>query len=227
MELILAEQLLLLFLDDRRGSDNVTWGGDPGLAGAILLELTSQRALTEDDGKLVAASGASPEHPLLAAALETIEESDKSRDAKGWVGRLPKQLKPLREHVAERLVERGVLTEERRKLLKIFPATRFPQADPEPEPERELRERLRAVLLTERVPTPQDAMLIALLIPYDLVKRLVPRDRRRHAERRAKDVAEGGAAAQAVDDTLKGIQAAVIASTTAAVAATAATSGSQ
>lgn len=225
MELILAEQLLLLFLNYKKGSDNVTWGGDPGLAGAILLELTSQRALTEDDGKLVAASGASPEHPLLAAALETIEESDKRRDAKGWVGRLPKQLKPLREHVAERLVERGVLTEERRKLLKIFPATRFPQADPEPE--RELRERLRAVLLTEREPTPQDAMLIALLIPYDLVKRLVPRDRRRHAERRAKEVAEGGAAAQAVDDTLKGIQAAVIASTTAAVAATAATSGSQ
>jgi hypothetical protein len=58
------------------------------------------------------------------------------------------------------------------------------------------------------------------------VKRLVPRDRRKDAQRRAEDVAEGGAAAKAVDDTIRGIQAAVIASTTAAVAATAATSGS-
>ena len=117
-----------------------------------------------------------------------------------------------------------MLTEERRKLIGLFPTTRFPEADPEPE--RDLRERLRAVLVTERQPTPRDAMLVALLIPYDLVKKLVPRERRKDAQQRAKDIAEGGAAAKAVDDTIKGIQAAVIASTTAAIAATAATSGS-
>ena len=63
-------------------------------------------------------------------------------------------------------------------------------------------------------------MLIALLQPYDLVRKLVPRERRKEAGQRAKELAEGGAAAQAVDDTVKGIQAAVIASTTAAIAAT-------
>jgi hypothetical protein len=224
MELILAEQLLLLFLDDEKGSDQASWGGDPGLAGAILLDLTAQRAITDDDGKLAAVPGAAPDHPLLADALAAIGSSDKRRDAKGWVGRLPKELKPLRGRVAERLVERGVLTEQHRKLLGLFPSTRFPAADPEPE--RELRERLRAVLQTERQPTPQEAMLIALLVPYDQVKRLVPRDRRKDAQRRAKEVAEGGAAAKAVDDTIKGIQAAVIASTTAAIVATTASSGS-
>jgi Golgi phosphoprotein 3 GPP34 len=224
MQLILAEQLLLLFLDDEKGSDRASWGGDPGLAGAILLDLTAQGAIAEDDGKLAAVPGAAPEHPLLAAAHATIEASDKRRDAEGWVGRLPKDLKPLRERTAERLVEHGVLTEERRKLLGLFPSTRFPAADPEPE--RALRERLRAVLLGERQPTPEDAMLIALLIPYDLPKQLVPRDRRGDAKRRAEDVAEGGAAAKAVDDTIKGIQAAVIASTTAAITASAATSAS-
>jgi hypothetical protein len=224
MELILAEQLLLLFLDDEKGSDRASWGGDPGLAGAILLDLTAERAIAEDDGKLAAVSGAAPAHPLLAAAHAAIERSDKRRDARGWVGRLPKQLKPLRERTAERLVEHGVLTAERRRILGLFPSARFPAADPEPE--RDLRERLRAVLVGERSPTPHDAMLIALLIPYDQVRRLVPRDRRKDAQRRAKEVAEGGAAAKAVDDTIKGIQAAVIASTTAAIATTAATSGS-
>jgi Golgi phosphoprotein 3 (GPP34) len=224
MELILAEQLLLLFLDDEKGSDQASWGGDPGLAGAILLDLTARRALMEADGDLVAVPGAEPDHPLLAAAHAAIDASDKRRDAKGWVGRLPKELKPLRERVAERLVERGVLTEQRRKLLGLFPSTRFPASDAEPE--RELRERLRAVLLVERQPTPQEAMLIALLGPYDQVKRLVPRDRRKDAQRRAKEVAEGGATAKAVDDTIKGIQAAVIASTTAAIVATTASSGS-
>ena len=225
MELILAEQLLLLFLDDEKGSDGASWGGDPGLAGAILLDLTAAGALSaDDDDKLVAAPDAAPDHPLLATAHAAIAASEKRRDAKGWVGSLPKELKPLRERTAERLVEHGVLTEERRKLIGLFPTTRFPEADPEPE--RDLRERLRAVLVTERQPTPRDAMLVALLMPYDLVKKLVPRERRKDAQRRAKDIAEGGAAAKAVDDTIKGIQAAVIASTTAAIAATAATSGS-
>jgi hypothetical protein len=223
MDLILAEELLLLFLDDEKGSDTASWGGDPGLAGAILLDLTRLHAIGEADGKLVATPGARPEHPLLAAAHDAIAADAKRRDAKGWVGRLPKELKPLRERVAERLVERGVLSEQRRRVLGLFPTARFPEADPAPEAE--LRERLRAVLVTERQPTPQDAMLVGLLRPYDLVAKLVPKDRRKDAKRRADDIAEGGAAAKAVDDTLKGIQAAVMASTTAAIVATTATAG--
>ena len=224
MDLILAERLLLLFLDDDKGSDRASWGGDPGIAGAILLDLTRLQAIDSDgEGKLVARPGAAPDHPLLAAAHAAIAAAEKPRNAKGWVGRLPRALKPLREHAAARLVEAGVLSEDRRKRLGLFTTTRFPQADPEPE--RALRERLRAVLLGEREPTPEEAMLVGLLLPYDLVKQLVPAERRKDAKQRAKAIAEGGAAAKAVDDTLKGIQAAVIASTTAAVLAST-TSGS-
>jgi hypothetical protein len=220
MDLILAEELLLLFLDDEKGSDQASWGGDPGLAGALLLDLTRRRAIEEREGKLVAVPGAAPDHPLLAAAHDAIAGDPKRRDAKGWVGRLPKALKPLEERTAARLVDTGVLLEERRKVLGMFKTTRYPQADGGPEAA--LRERLRAVLVTERQPTEQDAMLIALLIPYDQIKKLVPKDRRKDAARRAKEVAAGGAAAKAVDDTITGIQAAVIASTTAAVVATSA-----
>jgi Golgi phosphoprotein 3 (GPP34) len=225
MDLLLAEQLLLLFLDDDRGSDTASWGGDPGLAGALLLDLTAARAVEERDGALVARPGVALEHPALRAAYGAIAASEKPRDAKGWVGRLPRELKPLAATIADRLVERGVLAEERRKVLGLFPAQRFPQTDPEPE--RALRERLRAVLTGTSTPTPQEAMLIALLQPYDLVGKLVPREERKEAKRRAKALADGGAAAQAVDATVKGVQAAVLASATAAIAAsTAATAGS-
>ena len=53
--MILAEQLLLLFLDDEKGHEQAGWGGDPGLAGALLLDLTRLEAIDEEDGKLVAA----------------------------------------------------------------------------------------------------------------------------------------------------------------------------
>jgi len=222
MDLIIAEQLLLLFLDDDKGSERASWGGDPGLAGALLLDLTAAGAIGERDGKLVATPSVALEHPALRAAYAAVAASEKPRDAKGWVGRLPKELKPLAGTIADPLVERGVLAEERRKLLGLFKTTRFPQVDPAPE--RELRERLRAVLLGERTPAPQEAMLVALLQPYDLVGKLVPGDRRKEAKQRAKALAEGGAAVKAVDDAIKGIQAAVIASTTAAIAASTAVS---
>lgn len=220
--MILAEQLLLLFLDDEKGSEQATLGADPGLAGALLLDLTRLDALDEQDGELVAVDGAALGHPVLTDAHRAIADDEQRRDAKGWVGRLPTALKPMKERIAGRLVEQGVLTEERRKVLGLFKTTRFPEANPGPE--RELRERLRAILTSERQPTPEDAMLIGLLRPYDLPQRLVPKDRRKDAKARAEEVAEGGTAAAAVKDTLEGIQAAILASVAISAATVAITS---
>ena len=116
-----------------------------------------------------------------------------------------------------------MLSEERRKFLGIFKTTRFPEANPGPE--RELRERLRAILVGERQPTPEDAMLIALLRPYDMPERLVPKDRRKDAKRRAEEVADGGVAAAAVKDALQQIQGAILASVAISAATVTVTSG--
>jgi hypothetical protein len=223
MDLILAEKLLLLMLDDEKGTNVAFVGGEAGPAGALLLDLTAAEAVTVDaDGRLEAvAAGTPPQHPLLREAHAAIAGSDKRRDTKGWVGRLPKDLKPLGRRLSTGLVERGVLSEERRKLLGIIPTTRFPEADPVPE--QWLRERLRAVLLGEREPEGDDGVLVALLVPYDLVRRLVPNDRRREAKARAKEVADAGAAgdavAAAVRDTQVAVTAAVVAAAGASVAA--------
>jgi hypothetical protein len=73
------------------------------------------------------------------------------------------------------------------------------------------------VLLGEREPESDDGVLVALLVPYDLVRRLVPKDRRREAKARANEVAEPGAAGDAVAAAVRNTQVAV----TAAVVATA------
>lgn len=225
MDLILAEQLLLLLLDDDKGADTSWYGADPGLAGALLLDLTAAGALDERDGALVA-TGFPPGHPLLAAAHRAVAGAEKRRDAQGWVDDLPKELKPLRTRLAGGLVDRGVLSEARRKVLGIFHTTRFPQADPRPE--QELREGLRAVLMGERTPTAQQAMLVALLRPYDLIAKLVPKHERKAAKERAETIAAGGTAGEAVAEHLRGIESALLAASiaTTAVATTSAASGS-
>ena len=74
MDLILAEQLLLILLDDESGAEQAGWGKDPGIAGALLLDLANDGAVYERDGKLAADPGRRPERPLLADAHRAIEE---------------------------------------------------------------------------------------------------------------------------------------------------------
>lgn len=206
VELTLAENVLLLALDDDKGSTGST-PVDPGLAGALLIDLGRLGALRPERKALHPVDGAAIEHPVLARAYTTIARSSKPRSAKAWVGRLPRELKPLIGTVAGPLVERGVVTEQRVKVLGLFPCTRFPQADPEPE--RALRSRLRDVLLGTREPDEGDALLVGLLQPLKLVDPLVERPQRRAAKKRAKEIAERGIAGSAVSDAVRDIYATV------------------
>jgi hypothetical protein len=224
--MLLAEELLLLVLDDEKGSTRGGVGYETGLAGALLLDLVEAELVRESEGGLVATGTGAPSPPLLADAYAEIERSDRPRDARHWIGRLPKALKPLRARIAEGLVVRGVLGEERHKTLGLFKSTRYPELDPGPE--RELRARLRAVLVEGAEPDAHTALLLGLLAPLDLVGRLVEREHRKAAKARAKAVAESGTVGTAVAQAQRAAQAAIVASITAATVAssTAATAGS-
>ena len=217
--MLLAEELLLLAYDDERGNDT-SWGSlDSGLAGAVLLDLSLAEAVTVEDGKIVATGDA--EEPLLHDAVEAIRASSRRRDAKAWIGRLPGALKPIAKRTARGLVEAGVLREERAKVLGLFPRTRFPAADPTVE--EELRARLTGVLVDGADPDPRTALLVSLLVPLDLVKAVVPKDRRRDATRRAKEIADqgivGSGLQRVVAETQAAVMTAVLAATTTSVAA--------
>lgn len=209
----LAEEVLLIALDDKRGDDRSSWGIDSGLAGAVLLDLAERGCIGDDAGRLTAADCEPLDDPLLAETLELVRaEPD---DAKGWVAKLPKRLEPLRQRVADGLVERGILEHERRRVLGLFPANRHPEVDPEPE--RELRERLRTVLEGEREASPREALLISLLEPHGLATGLVPKERRKQAGERAKAITDGGSVSSAVGDAVEQIQAATVVATTTSV----------
>jgi hypothetical protein len=220
MSLLLAEQVLLLALDDEKGYDRSHWAGEAGLAAALLLDLGERDLLRADaDRTLRALDGPLPEHEVLHRAYEVVRESGRSRDAKGWVEHLQKELKPLRERLAHGLVERGTLSEDRSRLLGIFPRTRYPEADPHPE--FEVRHNLAEVLVTGREPTEEEALLVGLLEPLGLIDQAVPKEHRKAARRRAEEIGDRGLAGNAVRDAVREVQAAVM--TAAIVATTAAT----
>jgi hypothetical protein len=204
--LTLAEELLLLALDDDRGVDR-TQHADEGLAAALLLELAAGGWLESAGGPFVPTDQPAPDG-ALGAALDVIRGEDRPHDGKHWLRKLPGALRPIMGAVAQPLVERGVLGDERRKVLGLVPVQTYPERDPAPE--RELRERLRAELTGTREPSERTALLAPLLLALDLVNKVVERDERKAARAKAEQLAErpdlhGVPVRQAVKDLQVGL----------------------
>lgn len=210
-EMLLAEEIFLLTHHDQSGKSSGTLALDNGLAGALLLDLAVQE-LVAAEGKTITAVAGDASHPLLALAHAELLRSDKPRTAQHWVNRLPGALKPLGSRVGQSLASRGVLSEQRLKVLGIFPTTVWPQVDPAPE--RELRARLTDVLVNGVGPDPHTALLVSLLSSLGTVRGLVGKENRKLAEARAKDIARECAAAEAtsaaVSRSVQAVQAAIM-----------------
>ncbi len=201
------EQVLLLGLHDEKGSDTTGTGVlDHGVAGAALIDLLRAGALAED-GKEVVTTGPPPGDPFLAAVHAEIAADERPRRPKHWVDKLPGRLKPFLPQAAARLVDAGVLGEEHRKVLGLFAQTRLPERDGAPE--RELRAALHDVLVVGRQPTPAEAELVAVVQALELVPKVVAKEDRGAAKRRAKEVAEAGPASDAVHRAVQDVHAAL------------------
>jgi hypothetical protein len=225
MTTLIAEDLLLLLLDDEKGTATSSYV-DVALGGAVLLELALAEAVTVRErtsiwsgAKVVATPGAVVDDPVLAAGLATVAERERS--ASDLVNRLGKGVKAV---LAERLATRGLLQRQDDKVLGLFPRTRWLAADTAHEVE--VRRRLSAVLVQGVEPDARTGALVALLASVDKAPASVDHEGvpKRDVRRRAKEVAEGAWAADAVKDAIAASTAAVMAGVTAATAATTATS---
>ncbi|WP_244932021.1 GPP34 family phosphoprotein [Nocardioides sp. W7] len=217
---LIAEDLLLLLLDDESGALNGTSYPQTVLGGALLIELAATGAaeVEEKQGRWrsakVRATDAPPEDPVLRAAYDVVAE--KPRSAQDLVDRLGKG---ARDTLAERLVERGLLERRESKMLGLFPRTRWPASDTRHE--EEVRRRLTATLVQGVEPDQRTGALVALLSAIDKAHKVV--DHRglpaKEVRKRAKAVAEGAWAAKAVRDAISASTAAIAVATTAATSA--------
>lgn len=219
--LLLAEDVLLLLLDDHTGTLQ-----QPNLAallgGAVLAELAIDGAVEvgEKEGlwrtaKVHPVSGVRPQEPLLASAQDVVAE--RPRTAQDLVNRLGK---PLRDHLCERLAARGILRREEHRVIGLFPTTRWPAADSRHE--EGVRRRLADVLLRGLTTDPRTVTLVALLSAVDRAHKVVDREGlsswevRKRAKRLADTMDEGDWAAKAVRDAVRAAAAAVTAGAVAA-----------
>lgn len=221
--LTIGEQLLLLSLDERRGTvvHSASQSLDFGLAGAAIIELTLRGRLASEGKQVVVIDPTPTGDELLDEALAAVVASRRTRDARHWVTSLQRGVDHHRRRLEERLVRRGVLGAEEHRVLGVFPSRRYPvQA---PGLLGEVRDRVRRAVLGGAPLDPAAVTLVSLASACGVLDRLFSRDERREARRRAKDIARGEVLGKAVRDTVTAMNAAVVGAVVASsVAATAA-----
>ena len=203
---LIAEDLLILLLDDVKGTTSPWGGADVALGGALLAELSmlGLAALEEKQSRWqtqkVHATGAAPTelHPVLSEALATVAE--KPRRPSALVAKLGKGLD---DRLAAALAERGVLRRRDGRLLGLFPRTTWPAADTTRD--NQLRRAITVCLVDGGRPDERTAALIGLLSAIDQAHQAVTAGHpltKRQLRYRARVIAQGQWPAKAVKDAV-------------------------
>ncbi|MEU6210393.1 GPP34 family phosphoprotein [Streptomyces sp. NPDC047023] len=216
MKITLAEEITLLCLEDESGAARQRQSVGWAVAGGLLVELVLAERIAVSGKHLELTSTESTGDALLDARLAALETwlRGRRRRVTDWL---------TREHsravtaTLESLTARGLVVEERHKVLGLFPVRRYPEADGTVE--RALRARLDSVVLGDAEPDERTAALVALIHSAKLHRLAFPG--RRPAELRARtgEIAAGEWAADAVRAAIRDVQVAMLAATAASAAA--------
>jgi hypothetical protein len=225
MTTLIAEDLVLLLLDDESGKFTNATYLDIGIGGALLVELAlaghvdvAPRSARWASAKVRATGAPGPSDETLRDALEIVRH--KERSAQDLVPRLGRKRRGL---LLARLRERGILEEREDRLLGLIPRRSWPAVDSSHEDD--VRRALGEVLLRGAGPDERTAALVSLLSALDVAHRVVAGEGidAREVKARAKTIAEGDWAAKGVRDAVTAAQAAVLVAVMAA--STTATTG--
>ncbi len=219
MKLNLAEELLLLALKDKEGTVllSVSSALQFGLAGAVLMDLYGQKKIELEGKRIIAPGSAGPKDATLYEYWQEIQSKDKPKPIRYWVERFGRSGK-LRKKLLERLIEKGILTRESRRVLLLFSGSRYPMIDARPETEERLR--IREAVLEDKPVEIRTFMLISLIQACDLIREVFPAPDRKAAKKKIKAMVKDEAFGKVVSEEIAAvIVACLIASTAAACAA--------
>ncbi|MBR8744612.1 GPP34 family phosphoprotein [Nocardiopsis sp. MG754419] len=220
--LLVAEELMLLLLDDDGASIAGAGTLHYTLTGALLVELAflGRVELDEDtggpisrmNGAIVRPVGDAPlDDPVLQAAFDTVVAREQ---------RVQPLLIALNDDLLNtllgRLQERGLIRKERRRVLGIFRTTTWPAEDERHE--EELRRRIRAAIEDGEEPEPHTAAVIGLVYASGAMPALrPPLPWNSTTVSRAKQIMEGDWGSSAVNSAVVRTAAAIAASSAAAI----------
>jgi Golgi phosphoprotein 3 len=164
-----VEEFVLLRLDETQGRfvDLPVSATDVVLAGAALMDLALHNRIDSDLHRLIVVDRTPTGDDILDLVLARIGSVGDELTASGALELLSDQAEEYQERALRRLVARGILREEEGLFLWMFHTRRYPVIDDTEQ--REVKSRLRELLLTDEIPDPRDVVLVCLIDASNLL----------------------------------------------------------
>jgi golgi phosphoprotein 3 len=158
-----AEEILLLQLDDTHGRfiDLPLSAADVVLAGAALMELALGNRVDSDLEHLILVDRTPTGDDILDDVLERLGQAGAGLSVAAALELITANAEKYQQRALKRLVAKGILREEDGRFLWVFHTRRYPVVDDREQ--REVKARLRQILLTDEIPDPRDVVLICLI----------------------------------------------------------------
>jgi len=215
MSLHLFEKFILLALDHKKGKfliDSFTL--NYGLAGAILLELSELNKIEIKNKKIIVIDNKLTNHPIVDASIKLINKSRKNKKPRHWIYKLGNKSSGFRKLILKDLYNKNIVKLDVKTylwgIIKIrrYPVIKSKDID-------EIKDRIRKVVLDKLKPDVEVVLLLSLLASCKLTRILfATKKEHREARKRIKELTQDIEIGEAVSQTLKEIQAALVVATT-------------
>lgn len=215
MNLSVAELFVILSIDPakgRMGIDKIHFRYT--LTGAILMDYLDRGEFTIENKRIVPSFTRNGDtlHDMIA---DRIMNSGRNRRIFFWINRLTRRYRQILNEVTLKLEKQGMIRIEQKTFLNIIPYKRYWFIDKSIR--NELIELLREILLHGKQPGKKDIMLLGLVEASKAYK-LLSRQRGDSGQMRKKnaELLKGDVMSTEISQAIKEVQAAIIASVTAA-----------
>ena len=207
----LAEEILLLVLDEERGElvrDIPPHALNVALAGAVLMDLALEDRIDTDLEQLVVIDPTPLADDLLDPVLADIAREAQVHDTSFWIARGAERGEEIRDRVLVRLSGRGILQPEAGGLFflsqQVSRSRRYPARDGQAV--EEVRLRIMRVLFDDDLPDPRDIVIICLADACGVLRRLLSRSELDQVQERIELVRKMDLIARSVTEALRRIE---------------------
>ena len=208
--LTIAEEVLLLFLDDEKGT--FIRGPDIhvelAMSGAVLMDLALANRIDTDPERLFVVDQTPVGDRVLDDLLSRIATSEPERSTEYWVNWIREDVPDIMGHFIDRLVDRGILKRMEEKILWVFETRRYPVIDDREE--REVKRRITSVLFSDELPDPRDVVIIGIVNACDLLEVILHHREVDKVRSRAEQISQMDFIGQAINRTINDVRASIL-----------------
>ena len=221
MELTLKEKFVILAYEPVKGTNLATNFIGYGICGAMLLELAAMKKIKIENGRIKLVDGKRTDDEMLNKLLEILNKASRPMKVRMLMSKINQGLSRYKKPIIEGLIKKHYLRLERKRFL-VFKYNTYPSANRSYR--KDLVEYVRRFIL-RKAPSDADVALLAGLAGACKFasKFFDTKEDRKLAKKRIAELVKNNEIDHAIDETIRAVQSAVLASV---VVTTAASTGS-